>query len=148
MRAVKANISIPLVVNGDIRCAASASRAIEASGADAVMVGRASYGKPWLAGAIASAASGAAPEEPVSQADKARYVAAHYEAMLELYGLDMGVRHARKHLGWYLDSLPAEILPEMRAQVMTQRSPKLVLALLERIMLHSEPAAQSQSLAA
>jgi nifR3 family TIM-barrel protein len=148
VRAVKNSISIPLVVNGDVSCADSASRALEASGADAVMVGRASYGQPWLAGAIASAASGAAPEGQVSHADKAHYVTAHYQAMLGLYGADMGARHARKHLGWYLDLLPAKVSPDMRSHVMTQTDPRLVMAAIERIFLVSEPAAQSQSLAA
>lgn len=148
VRAVKVRISVPLVVNGDIRCAETASRALEASGADAVMVGRASYGQPWLAGAIAAAAAGTQSEKPVFSAEMAAYVAAHYEAMLELYGAEMGVRHARKHLGWYLDKLPQKASAELRAQLMTQRSPALVLALIERVILHSDPTAQSQSLAA
>ena len=148
VKAVKDGISVPLVVNGDIQCAETASRALEASGADAVMVGRASYGQPWLAGAIAAAAAEIESEKPVSSPDMAAYVAAHYEAMLQLYGADMGVRHARKHLGWYLDKLPIKASAEMRAQLMTQRSPERVLALIERIFLHSERAAESQSLAA
>jgi nifR3 family TIM-barrel protein len=148
VREVKDCISIPLVVNGDIRCAASASRAVAASGADAVMVGRASYGQPWLPGAIAASAAGIDPENPSSQAEMARYVAGHYDAMLGLYGADMGARRARKHLGWYLDLLPAKVSPNTRARLMTQRNPELVRAMLERIFLNSEPAAQSQSLAA
>ena len=148
VKAVKKKIAVPLVVNGDIRCAETASRALEASGADAVMIGRASYGKPWLAGAIATSAAGTEPETPASNTEMSDYIAAHYEAMLELYGADMGVRHSRKHLGWYLDLFPAKICPEARAQVMTQRSPQLVMAALERIFLAPSPAAQSQSLAA
>jgi nifR3 family TIM-barrel protein len=148
VRAVKNRISIPLVVNGDIRCSESASRALEASGADAVMIGRASYGKPWLAGAMASAAAGATPDLPVSNAEQVACIIAHYESMLNLYGEDMGVRHARKHLGWYLDLFPAMVSAEMRAQVMTQRDPELVMAAIERIFLAPAPAAQSQSLAA
>jgi nifR3 family TIM-barrel protein len=148
VRAVKEKISIPLVVNGDIRCVGSASRALEASGADAVMVGRASYGKPWLAGDIANAAAGTEPAGPVSKAETAAYVAAHYAAMLDLYGADMGVRHARKHLGWYLDLLPNKVPPETRAQLMTQRSPELVLQLIERVFLVLEPEHGVESLAA
>jgi nifR3 family TIM-barrel protein len=148
VRAVKDCIAIPLVVNGDIRCLSSASRALEASGADAVMVGRACYGQPWLAGAIASAAAGATPDLPVSKAEMAAYVIAHYEAMLEFYGDEMGVRHARKHLGWYLDLLPAKLSSDMRTQLMTQKSPQLVLALIGRLFFSSEPDFNLESLAA
>ncbi len=148
VRAVKDRISVPLVVNGDIGCAETAIRALDASGADAVMVGRASYGRPWLAGAIASAAAGTQPEMPVSNAEIADYVTEHYDAMLELYGADMGVRHARKHLGWYLNLLPVKVSPETRVQLMTQRSPALVRVMLERIFLHLDTDAHPESLAA
>jgi nifR3 family TIM-barrel protein len=148
VRSVREIISIPLTVNGDIRCAESAWQALTASGADAVMIGRASFGRPWLAGAIASCAAGARPQKPATETELARYAAAHYRSMLVLYGLDMGVRHARKHLGWYLDALPVKAPPEMRAQLLTQRSPKLVLALLERLFLQSRPEPKSQSFAA
>ena len=90
---VRAATRLPLVVNGDIAGVEDAEAALAASGADAVMVGRASYGAPWLAGEIVG--SGEAP------ADLGPYVARHHGELLELYGTKVGVRAARKHLGWY-----------------------------------------------
>ncbi|MBO6636393.1 MAG: tRNA-dihydrouridine synthase, partial [Parvibaculum sp.] len=101
---VKQAVSVPVVANGDIGDMASAGTALELSGADAVMVGRAHYGAPWTAGEIASMAGGidaiGVPETVEAMSD---YVVAHYEAMLALYGVEGGVRVARKHLGWYFD---------------------------------------------
>jgi len=121
---VKAAVSIPVVANGDVSSAADATEILEQSGADAVMVGRASYGAPWTAGAIATGAAAAIPATPGDLAD---YVVAHYEDMLSLYGVESGLRQARKHLGWYLDRHAIETSPELRRQVMTSLDPALVI---------------------
>jgi nifR3 family TIM-barrel protein len=148
VREVKENIGVPLVVNGDICCADDAGRALEASGADAVMVGRGAYGRPWFAGEIAAHAAGIKADVPESITETACYVAAHYDAMLELYGADMGVRHARKHLGWYLDRQPVKVSPETRAQLLTQSRPEMVHALIGRIFNGAEAERRAESLAA
>jgi len=96
---VRGATTLPLIINGDIADRASALAALDASGADAVMVGRAACGRPWLAGEIAGHGSGIPASEAIGS-----YVIAHYEAMLTHYGAGIGTRHARKHLGWYLDS--------------------------------------------
>ena len=104
VRRVRAATRLPLVVNGDIASAADAHEAIATSGADAVMVGRAAYGAPWRPGLVAGVAS---PPD-----DLGPYVKRHHAAMLAHYGEAIGVRAARKHLGWYADGcdLPADRL--------------------------------------
>lgn len=96
IRAVRDAISIPLIANGDVETSADVEDILRRSGADAVMVGRGSYGRPWHAGVLAG---GAAPEAH----EVADIAVEHYRAMLDFYGDHVGVRHSRKHLGWYLD---------------------------------------------
>jgi tRNA-dihydrouridine synthase B len=104
IRPVVQAVRIPVVANGDITDAATARAALAASGAVAVMVGRAAQGRPWLPGQIAANLAGRpAPAAPTGT-DLADLVIAHHEAMLVHYGTDLGLRCARKHLGWYLDA--------------------------------------------
>jgi nifR3 family TIM-barrel protein len=131
IRRVRDAVSIPLVANGDVGSAEDAAAILEQSGADAVMVGRAHYGAPWAAGVIAGAAAVAsAPGVPAGAEALAAYVVDHYEAMLSLYGIESGLRQARKHLGWYLDRHAPEILPETRRAIMTGNEPAAVIAML------------------
>ncbi|TPI28828.1 tRNA dihydrouridine synthase DusB [Mesorhizobium sp. B3-2-1] len=131
---VKEAVSIPVVANGDVCSPAEASVILEQSGADAVMVGRAHYGAPWVAGSIAAAAAGAfspgIPETPQALAD---YVVAHYEDMLALYGAESGLRQARKHLGWYLDRHAGCVAGDGRKAIMTAFEPARVIALLRDV---------------
>lgn len=141
--AVRAAISVPLVVNGDICSRQDAEAAISASGADAVMIGRGHYGRPWLAGTIAGGR--AAP--PASVDALADYIVAHYEDMLSLYGIESGLRQARKHLGWYLDRHAPECDEAMRSAIMTGREPNAVEAAL-RCAFDPERANGTQEFAA
>jgi nifR3 family TIM-barrel protein len=130
IRAVKEAVRVPVVVNGDILDAASAAKALELSGADAVMVGRGHYGAPWIAASIAEAAGGAkARGVPEYLAD---YVIAHYEDMLSLYGVGQGLRHARKHLGWYLDRHAPGTATTLRSAIMTSVDPCEVIQNIHR----------------
>jgi len=128
IRAVKQAVSVPVVANGDIVDPATARAALEASGADGVMVGRGAQGRPWVLARIAAALAGQpAPAAPTGAAF-ADMVAGHYEASLSFYGRALGARVIRKHLGWYMDE--AGTPPALRLAVLTERDPGRVLALI------------------
>ncbi|QPC87755.1 tRNA dihydrouridine synthase DusB [Mesorhizobium sp. NBSH29] len=138
-RVVEA-VSIPVVANGDITSATMASEALAMSGAAAVMVGRASYGAPWAAAEIASASGAEVWGVPRTGAEIAAYVVTHYEAMLSFYGIQSGLRQARKHLGWYLDRHAPSIDAEKRRAVMTGESPVDIIAALREALTEQAPA--------
>ncbi|MCX8997761.1 tRNA dihydrouridine synthase DusB [Rhizobiaceae bacterium BDR2-2] len=123
IRAVRDVLSVPLVANGDVDTPEDAADILHRSGADAVMVGRACQGRPWHAGALAGQAAPAAEAIPALAVE-------HYDAMLEFYGEAAGVRHARKHLGWYLDRARVAVSGDIRAAVMTSKHPAEVRALM------------------
>ena len=134
--AVKAEISVPLIVNGDIADVEGAERALVLSGADAIMIGRASYGRPWLPGAIAKAAGGGGPVSAPEATETADIAERHYRAMIEHYGLSVGLRAARKHLGWYLDRICEGRLPHAtRAAAMRSTDPDDVVGILRTAAL-------------
>jgi nifR3 family TIM-barrel protein len=126
---IKQAVAIPVVANGDVATPADAAAILENSGADAVMIGRAHYGAPWTAGSIAQAAAGDAFDAP---AEIAEYVIAHYEDMLSLYGVESGLRQARKHLGWYLDRHAPCCAAEKRKAILTATEPAVVIASLRQ----------------
>jgi len=102
---VKQTVDVPLVANGDVVSSADTQRILQESGADAVMVGRGAYGRPWLPGYLATSepeAFLAALPKPID------LIAEHYQALVSHHavhkGLPLGVRIARKHFGWYLDT--------------------------------------------
>ncbi|PWL17846.1 tRNA dihydrouridine synthase DusB [Falsochrobactrum shanghaiense] len=129
IRAVREAVNIPLVANGDVSSRMDAEEILRCAGADAVMVGRASYGQPWLAGEIAG--STVAPQ---SRKDILDYIIRHYEDMLNHYGSKTGVRHARKHLGWYLGRhAGAASTPQAKAAIMTLTDPMEVIRSLAHI---------------
>ena len=136
IRAVKEAVSVPVIVNGDIVDAQTARKALDLSGADGVMIGRGAQGRPWLLAEVAHALYGTtAPERP-SSAAFAEMVMVHYEETLRFYGDLLGLRVARKHLGWFMDT--AGTSTDARRAVLTAKTPAATLALLPAALSSSE----------
>jgi len=126
--AVVDAVDVPVVVNGDIVSLDAAREALAQSGAQAVMIGRGAQGQPWLVGQIGAALAGDPVPQPPQGKDLADLIGGHYEAMLSLYGRELGVRCARKHLGWYLDAVGSDIDATTRKSLLTEQNPDRVLA--------------------
>jgi tRNA-dihydrouridine synthase len=132
VRAVRDAISVPLVVNGDITSFEKAVAALDKSGADAVMIGRGAQGQPWLPGQLGRRLETGKAEAAPTLFEQLAHIRALYDEVCRHYGLRIGLRHARKHLGWALEiaaecsRAPAETLKAWRQKILTSEDPHRV----------------------
>ena len=104
--AVKAALHIPVVANGDITSPEKAREVLQATGADALMIGRAAQGRPWIFREIGHYLATGEHLAPPLVAEVRRALLEHLQDHYSLYGEYTGVRSARKHIGWYVRDLP------------------------------------------
>lgn len=106
IRAVRAELKIPLIANGDIDSPEKAKHVLDYTGADAVMIGRAAQGRPWIFREIDHYLRTGETLAPPSYGEMRELLLEHLDDHYRFYGEHTGVRTARKHIGWYLEGLP------------------------------------------
>jgi tRNA-dihydrouridine synthase B len=128
IRATRDVLSVPLIANGDVETAEDAREIVRRSGADAVMIGRGCQGRPWHAGVLAGHVS-------PSTGEIAAIALEHYHMMLEFYGEPIGIRHARKHLAWYVERHAPRTSALEKAAIMTSKDSRDVASRFEDALL-------------
>jgi tRNA-dihydrouridine synthase B len=139
--AVKTAVGIPVVANGDCDSPQAAAKMLRASGADAVMIGRAALGQPWLVGDVAHYLATGRLRAPPPPNERLSVALEHFESLCIAMGAGPGLRHARKHLAAYIDRAglePTEARLDLRRALLASSDPREVGRLLRRL-LRDEP---------
>ena len=129
--ALKSQLRIPVIANGDITSARVAIDVLQRTGADAVMIGRAAQGQPWIFREVNAALNADRIVAPVAPAELRAIMCAHLESLYEFYGDETGVRVARKHLGWYCRKHPRT--EGLRQALLSAATSDAQLALVEAV---------------
>ncbi len=127
VRAIKDSVSLPVIINGDVVDTATATTALEHSGADGVMIGRGAQGRPWVARMIADGLQGAADTSP-DVASLRDTILLHYEELLAHHGTHIGMLTGRKHIGWYVKDLAESDV--LRGRINTCDNPQDVMTMV------------------
>ena len=122
-------VDVPVIANGDIVDLDSAKKALDASKTKGIMIGRGIQGKPWLIHEISQNLAGIHELHTPSLDEFIEIIAGHYEDILSFYGVPLGVKNARKHLGWYFDQIEGS--HALRGQMFRENDPKTVLSLIQ-----------------
>ena len=116
IRDIKTRVRIPVFANGDVDTPQKAREVLDFTGADGVMIGRASHGAPWIFRAVNARLRSGIATPPLQRAEVRDIILAHLDSLYVFYGEESGVRIARKHLGWYCRQLlrsPAQVHREL-----------------------------------
>jgi len=132
--AVKDAVTIPVIANGDIDTPQKAKKILDYTNADAVMIGRAAQGQPWLFKQIADYLNGGTVSEIPSSEQRATIITDHLNAVHKFYGKLLGVRLARKHIKWYLQNWETNTPELLRKEINATEQPHVQLALIKRFL--------------
>jgi len=128
-------VDVPVIANGDILSYGDVKSCLAQSRAHGVMVGRGAQGRPWIVGEYGAKLQGNSHFVPPTLEEKKKLIIEHYKEMLDFYGKELGLRNARKHLGWYVDDLlkGREQALLWRARLCCEDDPQIVIYSLEQL---------------